>query len=138
MRRSLARFLLLPLLLLPFLAPAASAGTLDDVVKRGTVKVGIDLGVPPYGLTDANQKPAGYDVEVRFLEEAAVLEAAIRRSLDEGHAVVKGKWLVDVFAPRTLGGSATPQRCRDEWIAHAVTNTLLGAWVIATGNWGYW
>ena len=65
---------------------------------------------------------AGYDVEVRFLEEAAVLEAAIRRSLDEGHAVVKGKWLVDVFAPRTLGGSATPQRCRDEWIAHAVTN----------------
>jgi len=23
-------------------------------------------------------------------------------------------------------------------IAHAVTNTLLGAWVIATGNWGYW
>lgn len=67
MRRSLARFLLLPLLLLPFLAPAASAGTLDDVVKRGTVKVGIDLGVPPYGLTDANQKPAGYDVEVAEL-----------------------------------------------------------------------
>jgi len=23
-------------------------------------------------------------------------------------------------------------------IAHAITNTLLGAWVIVTGNWGYW
>ncbi|MCC7275148.1 MAG: transporter substrate-binding domain-containing protein [Alphaproteobacteria bacterium] len=64
MRPFFAR-LLLPLLLL--LAPTVQASTLDDIVKRGTVKVGIDLGVPPYGLTDANQKPAGYDVEVAEL-----------------------------------------------------------------------
>ncbi|BBK34864.1 amino acid ABC transporter substrate-binding protein (PAAT family) [Stella humosa] len=64
MRRLVARLLLLPLLLLPFMTLTAAAGALDDIVKRGTVKVGIDLGVPPYGLTDAQQKPAGYDVEV--------------------------------------------------------------------------
>jgi CAAX prenyl protease-like protein len=23
-------------------------------------------------------------------------------------------------------------------LAHAVTNGLLGAWVVFTGNWGYW
>ncbi len=68
MRRFIARLLLLPFLLLPaVLSAPAGAATLDDVVKRGTVKVGVDLGVPPYGLTDANQKPAGYDVEVAEL-----------------------------------------------------------------------
>jgi len=62
----------------------------------------------------------GYDAESRFLHQVADVEAAIRSSLDEAHALVNGKWLVDVFAPRTLGPHATPQRCRDEWIAHAV------------------
>lgn len=62
----------------------------------------------------------GYDVEARFRQEVATVEAAIRSSLDEGHALVNGKWLVDVFAPRALGPQVTPQRCRDGWIAHAV------------------
>ena len=66
MGRILSR-LLLPFLLSLLAALPAAAGTLDDIVKRGTVKVGIDLGVPPYGLTDANQKPAGYDVDVAEL-----------------------------------------------------------------------
>jgi hypothetical protein len=63
---------------------------------------------------------AGYDVEARFTAEAAAVEAGVHASLDEGHALVNGKWLVDVLAPRSLGRHATPQRCRDEWIAHAV------------------
>ncbi|MGE0720007.1 MAG: transporter substrate-binding domain-containing protein, partial [Alphaproteobacteria bacterium] len=65
MRSFLSRLLWLPLALM--LAATAQAATLDDIVKRGVVKIGIDLGVPPYGLTDANQKPAGYDVEVAEL-----------------------------------------------------------------------
>lgn len=62
-----------------------------------------------------------YDVEARFNQEANAAEAAIRSSLDEGHALVDGKWLVDVFAPRTLGTATTPPRCRSDWIAHAVS-----------------
>jgi hypothetical protein len=61
----------------------------------------------------------GYDVEARFHAEAAAVAARVRASLDEGHALVDGKWLVDVLAPRTLG-RPRPQPCRDEWIAHAV------------------
>ncbi|MGQ0664074.1 MAG: transporter substrate-binding domain-containing protein [Pseudomonadota bacterium] len=50
------------------LAPAAaSAASLDDIIKRKKVLIGIDLGVPPYGLTDKDQKPDGYDVDVAKL-----------------------------------------------------------------------
>jgi hypothetical protein len=62
----------------------------------------------------------GYDVEARFHHEVVAVEDHIRASIHEGHAVVNGKWLVDVVAPRRLGASATPQRCREEWIAHAI------------------
>ncbi len=63
---------------------------------------------------------ADYDVEARFREEVEAAEAAIARTLEEGHALVNGKWLVRVFAPRTLGGSASPDTCLEQWIEHAI------------------
>ena len=81
---------------------------------------------------------ANYDVETRFMQEAAVVQAAIQAGLDEGHALVNGKWLVDVFAPRTLGRTWDRHRCRAEWIAHAVSvGGLLGVrdlWQGITGR----
>jgi hypothetical protein len=62
-----------------------------------------------------------YDVAARFQQEVEAAEATVRGSLDEGHALVDGKWLLDAFAPTKLGRSFTGQRCRDEWIAHAVS-----------------
>lgn len=67
MRSLLARLLAIPFLLLALAPAAAPAAELDAIVKRGVVRVGIDLGVPPYGLTDAQQKPTGYDVDVAEL-----------------------------------------------------------------------
>jgi hypothetical protein len=70
---------------------------------------------------------AGYDAEARFAAEVALAETAIRASLDEGHALVNGKWLVDVFAPRALGPSRWDKhRCRSEWLAHATAAGGLG------------
>ncbi len=43
-------------------AQASGAGTLDTVVKRGTLIVGVSLGTPPYGITNAQMEPDGYDV----------------------------------------------------------------------------
>jgi len=43
-------------------AQTAGSGTLDAVIKRGTLIVGVSLGTPPYGLTDAKMEPDGYDV----------------------------------------------------------------------------
>ena len=41
----------------------ASADTLDDVVDRGTLRCGVVLDFPPIGYRDANNAPAGFDVD---------------------------------------------------------------------------
>ncbi len=51
-----------------FVAPAAHAqSTLDEIVKRGTLIVGVSLGTPPFGVTNAQMEPDGYDVSVAKL-----------------------------------------------------------------------
>lgn len=42
---------------------AARADALDDIKKSGKLRIAIDLGVPPYGMTDAQMQPTGLDVE---------------------------------------------------------------------------
>lgn len=44
-------------------AHVAQADVLDDIRKAGKIRIAIDLGVPPYGMTDAQMKPTGLDVE---------------------------------------------------------------------------
>lgn len=46
-------------------APAQS--TLDTIIQRGTINVGVGLGTPPYGLVDGSMQPDGYDVSVAKL-----------------------------------------------------------------------
>jgi len=43
-------------------AQTAGTSTLDAVVKRGALIVGVSLGTPPYGITNAQMEPDGYDV----------------------------------------------------------------------------
>jgi len=48
-------------------------------------------------------------------------------------------WLAGLFAGLIYG--ALYIRCKNLWVpivAHAVTNGVLGIWVMATGNWQYW
>ncbi len=46
---------------------SAQADTLADIKARKKIMVAIDIGVPPYGMTDANLKPTGSDVETAQL-----------------------------------------------------------------------
>ena len=41
----------------------ANADALDDIKKSGKIRIAIDLGVPPYGMTDDKMQPTGSDVE---------------------------------------------------------------------------
>lgn len=41
----------------------ASADTLDNVIDRGSLRCGVVLDFPPIGYRDANNNPAGFDVE---------------------------------------------------------------------------
>src|SRR6266404_7537374 len=46
---------------------AASADVLDEIKKAGKIRIAIDLGVPPYGMTDDKLQPTGLDVEAARL-----------------------------------------------------------------------
>src|SRR5580698_7246093 len=48
-------------------AEALGSGTLDAITKKGTLTVGISLGTPPYGVTNAQMEPDGYDVSIAKL-----------------------------------------------------------------------
>ncbi len=56
-------------LLLSFTAAAAvvQAQTTAEIVKKGKVTIGVVSGAPPFGMTDAQGNPAGYDVDVATL-----------------------------------------------------------------------
>lgn len=45
----------------------AHADVLDDVRAAKKIRIAIDLGVPPYGMTDGQMKPTGSDVETARL-----------------------------------------------------------------------
>jgi polar amino acid transport system substrate-binding protein len=49
------------------LAQAANADALDDIKKSGKIRIAVDLGVPPYGLTDDKMQPTGSDIETAKL-----------------------------------------------------------------------
>ncbi len=48
-------------------APAASAQSLADIKKKGEVTIGLLVDFPPYGITNAQNQPDGYDADVARL-----------------------------------------------------------------------
>jgi polar amino acid transport system substrate-binding protein len=49
------------------LAQAANADALDDIKKSGKIRIAVDLGVPPYGMTDDKMQATGSDIETAKL-----------------------------------------------------------------------
>lgn len=46
-------------------APAqAEPSTLDKIVEQKKIVIGTSFSTPPYGITDGNMKPAGYDIAI--------------------------------------------------------------------------
>lgn len=58
LKRSMAAGALVLAMVIP-----VSADTLDDVIDRGTLRCGVVLDFPPIGYRDANNEPAGFDVD---------------------------------------------------------------------------
>lgn len=60
---------LLAIILLLGLASArpVAAQTVDDIISRGTINIGVLVDLPPYGVLNAQQEPDGYDVDVAKL-----------------------------------------------------------------------
>jgi len=62
MKRILSTFAALALV--AAMALPATAGMIDDIRSRGTVRIGVSLGGEPIGFRDAQNNPVGYDVDV--------------------------------------------------------------------------
>jgi polar amino acid transport system substrate-binding protein len=45
----------------------AAAQTVDEIISRGTINIGVLVDLPPYGILNAQQEPDGYDVDVAKL-----------------------------------------------------------------------
>jgi len=48
------------------------ADALQDILDRGTVRIGVPIDVPPFGFTDENQQPVGLDVDLANLVAEAL------------------------------------------------------------------
>ncbi|MEO9162239.1 MAG: transporter substrate-binding domain-containing protein [Casimicrobiaceae bacterium] len=51
-------------MLMLVLGAAADAQSVNDIVKRGKVRIGVNSGAPPFSVVDAKGNPVGYDVDV--------------------------------------------------------------------------
>jgi polar amino acid transport system substrate-binding protein len=66
-RRSLCALVLAGIAAASLGAPPASAATPEEIKASGTLRVGVLTDYPPFGGTDAQQQPAGYDADVAKL-----------------------------------------------------------------------
>lgn len=70
-------------LLVAFSITGANADKLDDVIGAGKIRCGVVLDFPPIGFRDANNEPAGFDVE--YCKDLA-------KAMDVEHEIVPVTW----------------------------------------------
>ena len=106
---------------------AANADVLDDIKKSGKIRIAIDLGVPPYGMTDDKMQLTGSDIETAKLlakdwglqfEHVPTTGASRIPSLQTGKADLVISTL-----------SITPERAKviDFSLGYAVLRTVIAA-----------
>lgn len=103
-------------LLLVAATHAASAVTVDEIVKRGKLLVAIDTNNPPWGQMDAQMKPEGIDVGVANLMAKYLgvpMEIVPVTSQNRIPFILTGKADV-VMATLTI----TPQRATQIWFSN--------------------
>jgi polar amino acid transport system substrate-binding protein len=111
----------------PAQAQATGGGTLDAITKKGTLTVGISLGTPPYGVTNAQMEPDGYDVSIAKLlarELGAKLDVVDTVAANRIPSLTSGK--VDIVISSF---SITPERAK----AIAFTNCVFVDQQVAIG-----
>lgn len=82
-------------------------GLADDLVTAQQVR---------RRLREGKQELTGLDVEAMFSAELEHFQAVLATSVDEAHALLNGKWLVEVYAPRCT--KLSPDACREAWTGH--------------------
>lgn len=89
---------------------------LGQYVRPGSTQASWTAAEVLQRLRAVKHELMGLDVEDMFSTELAHFKAALAVSVDEAHALLNGKWLVDVFAAKHT--RTTPEVCRVEWAQH--------------------
>lgn len=104
----------LSLVFVAFLATApVNAQTVDEIVKRGEIVVGVDLTNPPWGFLDSKQEAAGFDpAYAKLLADKLGVKLKLERVNSPGRIPFLQSGRVDVIIS-TL--SITAERAKQVW-----------------------
>lgn len=98
-----------------FTAATASAQTVDEIVKRGEIVIGIDLTNPPWGFLDDKQEPTGFDpAYAKLVADKLGVKLKIERVNSPGRIPFLQSGRVDMVLS-TL--SITAERAKQVWFS---------------------
>ena len=81
----------------------AKAQTVDEIISRGSINIGVLVDLPPYGILNAQQEPDGFDVDVAKLEDLKGLKVGVPRGTVQ-----------DVILTQTFGADIKLSRFDDD------------------------
>ena len=98
MKNKLAHFFQLSFALLVLLATGVSADTLDNILKSGTVKVGVSL-FTPWTIQDSSKNLSGFEIDVAN-KLAQDMGVEVKYSIYEWDMIIEAlnKGEIDVIA----------------------------------------
>ena len=109
------------------LGPTASPGqadTLQDILDKGVVRIGVPLDVPVFGFVDENQKPAGLDIDIANL---IAKELGVELKLQQITGINRIPYLVTNKLDIVIAVmGATPQRAKSIMFSSPYSSLYIG------------
>jgi polar amino acid transport system substrate-binding protein len=107
-------------------AQTVGTQTLDEILKRGKIRVGMDLAAPPFAYQDEKQQPAGSEVEMARL---LAKDLGVELEIVPTSAANRIPYLVTGRADVMMGAfSIFPDRAKSIWFSSpygSVTSVVL-------------
>lgn len=104
----------------------ARADKLQDIIQKGTVRIGVPLDAPPFGSQDASRKPIGFDIEMAEMVAKAL---GVKLEMQQITGANRIPFLltdkVDIVIS-VLG--MTPERAKQVMFTAPYANTFLGVY----------
>jgi polar amino acid transport system substrate-binding protein len=111
-------------LMLGLAAGQAMADQLQDILDRGTIRVGVIADVAPFGFVDAEQKPTGLDVDIANLIATDLgVEAEIVQMTAQNRIPYLVTDKVDILVAIL---SLTPERAKQIMFTAPYASTTIG------------
>src|ERR1043166_2402931 len=115
-----------------FIAPSAMADRLKDILDKGVIRVGHLVDLPPFGMTDANQKPIGFDID---LANMLAQELGVKLELTAVTGANRLPYLVTDKVDLIIGAfGATPERAKQISFSSAYASNYLAVYGPVTVN----